>query len=113
VTGRSERKARNLEAGNEHVLVATADNGWDGVDVVIEGDAVAVSDPDRLGRMADAFTAKYDDFFGLRLRDGRLHSEGAPDEILAFQVRARKAFGFAKGESFSQTRWRFPATARA
>jgi nitroimidazol reductase NimA-like FMN-containing flavoprotein (pyridoxamine 5'-phosphate oxidase superfamily) len=106
-TGKSERKARNIAAGNDHVLVAVANSGWQGLDVVIEGHAVPVSDPDRLSRMADAFTTKYDDFFGLWVERGRLQGAGAPDEILAFEIRPDKAFGFAKGDSFSQTRWRF------
>jgi hypothetical protein len=29
------------------------------------------------------------------------------DEVLAFRVRASKAFGFRQGDVVSQTRWRF------
>jgi hypothetical protein len=107
-TGRSERKAKNLAAGNSHVVVTTGCNGWDGLDIVIEGEAVPVTDPTRLARFADAITRKYDDFFGLRVIDGELKGgAGATDVPVAFEVRARKAFGFAKGASFGQTRWRF------
>ncbi|MGH8934340.1 MAG: pyridoxamine 5'-phosphate oxidase family protein [Egibacteraceae bacterium] len=108
VTGRSERKAKNLVAGNPHVVVTTGCNGWDGLDIVVEADAVPVTDADRLRRITDAFAEKYDDFFGLRLVDGRLRAASATDELLVFEVRATRAFGFGKGESFSQTRWRFP-----
>lgn len=107
VTGRSERKAKNL-AGNAQVVVTTGCNGWDGLDIVVEGQAVRVTDPDRLRRLADAFRAKYDDFFGFRIVDGRLQNPGGTDEPLAFEIRFAKAFGFGKGESFSQTRWRLP-----
>lgn len=107
VTGRSERKARNLTAGNANVLVITGSNGWDGLDVVIEGRAVLVPDPRKLARLGEAFTAKYDDFFGLRLVGDRLEGAGTVDELLAFEVRASKGFGFGKGATFSQTRWRF------
>ena len=51
-------------------------SGWDGLDVVIEGEAVSVSDPDRLSRLATAFTEKYDDFFEMRFVDGRLRGGG-------------------------------------
>ena len=107
VTGRSERKAKNLAAGNANVLVITGATGWDGLDVVVEGEARQVSDPDSLARLAEAFTQKYDDFFGLRVHDGRLEGAGTTDELLAFEVYGSKAFGFGKGASFSQTRWRF------
>jgi hypothetical protein len=89
--------------------------------VIIEGDAMNVTDVDRIRRLAEAFTVKYDDFFQLREVDGRLGWAGAAEQaiegrratspdsgILAFEVRATKAFGFAKGDTFSQTRWRFP-----
>ena len=103
----SEQKARNL-SGNDHVVVLTGCNGWEGLDVVVEGHAVPVTDVDRLERLASAFTDKYDDFFGFRVIDGRFSGgAGTSDEILAFEVRAEKALGFQKGERFSQTRWRF------
>ena len=63
--------------------------------------------PIQIARLAEAFTQKYDDFFGLRVHDGRLEGAGTTDELLAFEVHASKAFGFGKGASFSQTRWRF------
>ena len=107
-TGRSERKAQNLAAGNHHVLVTTGSSEWDGLDIVIEGEAVRVKDPARLARFADALKEKYDDFFAIRADGGRLAGgAGATDEPLAFEVRQTKAFGFAKGATFAQTRWRF------
>jgi hypothetical protein len=106
-TGPSERKARNLAAGNHNVLVSVATPAWEGLDVVIEGEAVPVTDLDRLGRLVEAYATKYDDVFGFRLVDGQVQTRGAEDRPLFFEVRARKAFGFGKGASFSQTRWRF------
>jgi hypothetical protein len=106
-TGLSERKARNLMAGNHNVLVSVATPAWEGLDVVIEGEAVPVTDLDRLGRLVEAYATKYDDVFGFRLVDGQVRAPGAEDSPLFFEVRARKAFGFGKGTSFSQTRWRF------
>ncbi len=120
-TGPGEQKERNLAHGNPHVTVVTGSNGWDGLDVVLEGEAVRVLDSDTISRLAEAFTAKYDDFFRLRAVDGRLgwadtaaeseiesrkdaDSEGGP---LAFEVRHKKALAFGKGDNFSQTRWKF------
>jgi general stress protein 26 len=107
VTGKTERKARNL-ADNTQVVITTGCNGWDGLDIVVEGEAVLVTEADRLRRVVEAFTAKYDDFFGFRFADGRLLQPETADDPLVFEVRAAKAFGFAKGDVFSQTRWRFP-----
>ncbi len=106
-TSSGEQKAHNLEAGNDHVIVTAGNSGWDGMDVILEGDAVDVTDPDRLGRLVDAWRHKYDDWFGFRLVDGKFTAPGAIGAVLVYDVRARKAFGFAKGETFSQTRWRF------
>jgi hypothetical protein len=106
-TGPSERKARNLAAGNHNVLVSVATPAWEGLDVVIEGEAVPVTDLDRLGRLVEAYATKYDDVFGFRLVDDKVQTRGAEDSPRFFEVRARKAFGFGKGASFSQTRWRF------
>jgi nitroimidazol reductase NimA-like FMN-containing flavoprotein (pyridoxamine 5'-phosphate oxidase superfamily) len=108
VTGKTERKARNL-ADNTRVVITTGCNGWDGLDIVVEGEAVLVTAAERLRAVVDAFTAKYDDFFGFRFADGRFLQPETADEPLVFEVRATKAFGFAKGDTFSQTRWRFPA----
>jgi hypothetical protein len=108
VTGQTERKARNL-ADNARVVITTGCNGWDGLDIVVEGEAVLVTAAERLHQVVDAFTAKYDDFFGFRFADGRFLQPETADDPLVFEVRATRAFGFAKGDTFSQTRWRFPA----
>lgn len=108
MTGSTERKARNL-ADNRQVVVTTGCNGWEGLDVVIEGEAVRVTDADRLASMAAAFTDKYDDFFAVRYEGGEFKAPGTGGELLAFEVRPAKAFGFAKGGTVGQTRWRWPA----
>jgi hypothetical protein len=119
-TGPTEQKAVNLATGDRHVVVVTGRNDWDGLDVVIEGKAMRVTGADRLRRLAEAFTAKYDDFFRLRESNGHLiWVDGAEDVIegrrdeapdtgpVAFEVLATKVFAFGKGGTFSQTRWRF------
>jgi hypothetical protein len=106
-TSSGEQKAHNLEAGNHHVIVTAGNSGWDGMDGILEGEGEAVTDPDRLGRLVDAYRTKYDDVFQFRLADGRWEAPGAIGRNLVYDVRARKAFGFTKGGTFSQTRWRF------
>jgi hypothetical protein len=106
-TSSAEQKAHNIGAGNHHVIVTAGNSGWDGMDVVLEGEADEVTDADRLRGLVDAYRTKYDDWFQFRFVDGRFTSPGAPGPALVYDVRARKAFGFTKGDTFSQTRWRF------
>ena len=58
-TGLREQKARNIEH-NPKVALTTGNNTWArGLDVVVEGTVVRVTDQDALQRIADAFEAKY------------------------------------------------------
>jgi general stress protein 26 len=103
-TGPSERKAKNL-AHNAHCVITTGCNSLsDGLDLVVEGEAVQVTDEPGLQRLADLYAAKYD--WSFTVRDGAFYGDGG--RALAFQVAPRTVFGFGKGEPFSQTRWRFP-----
>ncbi|MGW0578718.1 pyridoxamine 5'-phosphate oxidase family protein [Streptomyces sp. NPDC002920] len=104
-TGPDERKALNL-AQNPQVVLTTGTNTWaEGHDVVVEGEAVRVSDDGRLRELAAAWEAKYGEFWHYEVRDGRFH-HGAGN-ALVFAVAPRTVFSFGKGEPFSQTRWRF------
>jgi nitroimidazol reductase NimA-like FMN-containing flavoprotein (pyridoxamine 5'-phosphate oxidase superfamily) len=104
-TGPAERKARNL-ALNPHVVLTTGTNTWNkGYDLVVEGEAVRVTDDDRLRGLADAWEHKYGSFWHFEVRDGFFHH--GPGNALVFSVAPRTVFGFGKGEPFSQTRWRF------
>lgn len=105
-TSSFEVKGQNL-AANPKVVVTTGCNRWDGLDIVLEGKAIPVTDANRLDRLAKALTDKYEDFFGFRVVDGRFEAAGSSKGQLVFEVRPAKAFGFAKGEAFSQTRWRW------
>ena len=70
-TGETEQKAINL-AANPHVVLTTGCNGWDGgLDVMVEGDAVRVTDDDDPRRLAGAWTAKWDGRWHYQVR-GRL-----------------------------------------
>ncbi|WP_328909828.1 pyridoxamine 5'-phosphate oxidase family protein [Streptomyces sp. NBC_00234] len=105
-TGPAERKARNLLA-NPAVALTTGANTLDkGYDVVVEGRADPVTDEAGLTRLAAAWEAKYGADWRFDVRDGAFFTE-AGGRALVFAVAPRTAFGFAKGEPFGQTRWRF------
>jgi nitroimidazol reductase NimA-like FMN-containing flavoprotein (pyridoxamine 5'-phosphate oxidase superfamily) len=100
-TGAAEQKAVNLR-GNPHVILTTGCNGWDqGLDVVVEGDAVQVTDDNMLNRLAEAWAAKWDGRWHYQVRDGSFQHEGG-GAALVFSVRPTKILAFAKG-AFSHT----------
>jgi nitroimidazol reductase NimA-like FMN-containing flavoprotein (pyridoxamine 5'-phosphate oxidase superfamily) len=104
-TGAEEQKYVNLRA-NPHVVLTTGCNGWDrGLDVVVEGDAIRVTDEDALKRVAAAFTAKWDGRWEYEVRDGSFHhGHGA---ALVFSVTPVKVFAHAKGDPFGATTHKF------
>lgn len=105
-TGPDERKAKNL-AQNPNCILTTGCNLLDeGLDVVIEGEAVRINDDAELQRIADSYEAKYGSEWHFDVRNGAFQSGDI--EALVFEVAPLTAFGFAKGE-YSQTRWRFDA----
>src|SRR5665213_283163 len=70
-TGDEEQKFANLLT-DPHVVLTTGCNEWQsGLDVVIEVDAVRVSDDVLLSRVAAAFTTKWDRRWQYFARDGR------------------------------------------
>ena len=104
-TGAEERKAKNL-AQNPHCIVTTGCNTYEeGLDIVVESDAVNVRDDAQLQRIADAYETKYGSDWHFDVRDGAFHHDAGA--ALVFEVAPTTAFGFRKGEPFSQTRWRF------
>jgi nitroimidazol reductase NimA-like FMN-containing flavoprotein (pyridoxamine 5'-phosphate oxidase superfamily) len=103
-TGPTERKAKNL-VGNAHCVITTGCNSLsEGLDLVIEGDAVQVSDEAKLQRLADRYASKYEGWH-FSVRDGAFYRAGR--RALVFEVTPTTAFGFGKGEPSGQTRWRF------
>jgi nitroimidazol reductase NimA-like FMN-containing flavoprotein (pyridoxamine 5'-phosphate oxidase superfamily) len=105
-TGGGEQKAVNLRR-NPHVTLMTGTNHWDGgLDVVVEGDAVRVTDATRLRRLAEVWATKWDGRWQWRLGDGCFHHQDVDEEIPVFSVAPVKVLAFAKG-SFSHTSHRF------
>jgi nitroimidazol reductase NimA-like FMN-containing flavoprotein (pyridoxamine 5'-phosphate oxidase superfamily) len=105
-TGPTERKARNL-AGNPNVVLTTGCSTYSqGLDLVVEGEAVRVRDDEVLRRLARTWTEKYGGDWRFEVRDGAFWH--APGEAHVFRVAPTKAFGFSKGHPFGQTRWTWP-----
>src|SRR5687767_13446329 len=95
-TGESERKARNL-ALNAHCVITTGCNALhEGLDLVIEGEAVRVSDEARLHRVADAYESKYGSDWRFAVDDGAIRGD-AGNIALVYEVGPVTAFGFGKG----------------
>jgi nitroimidazol reductase NimA-like FMN-containing flavoprotein (pyridoxamine 5'-phosphate oxidase superfamily) len=106
-TGDAERKAKNL-AENPRVAITTGHNALsEGLDLVVEGEAVVVSDGAKVRRVAEAYVAKYGEGWRIAGLEG----------VSTFEVTPTTAFGFGRGDAknpppggeFNQTRWRFGA----
>jgi nitroimidazol reductase NimA-like FMN-containing flavoprotein (pyridoxamine 5'-phosphate oxidase superfamily) len=103
-TGLGEQKARNLEHGAQVALV-TGNNTWDqGLDVVVEGAAVRVTERDALQRLAHAYEAKYGSAWHFGVGDGLFVTDG--HEAAVFRIEPDKVLAFAK-EPHAQTSYRF------
>jgi nitroimidazol reductase NimA-like FMN-containing flavoprotein (pyridoxamine 5'-phosphate oxidase superfamily) len=104
-TGLDEQKGRNLEH-NDGIVVTTGNNKWaSGLDVVVEGRAVRVSDDDALQRLADMWEAKYGSEWHWEVADGMFrHSDGGGAAV--FRIEPAKVLAFAK-DPHGQTTFRF------
>ncbi|MEA2331561.1 MAG: hypothetical protein QOH58_1699 [Thermoleophilaceae bacterium] len=103
-TGLGEQKARNLEHSTQ-VAVTTGNNAWArGLDVVVEGTAVRLTDREELQRLADAYEAKYGSVWHFDVGDGVF---GTGEHTAAvFRIEPDKVLAFAK-DPHAQTRYRF------
>ena len=90
--------------------MTTGNNAWKaGLDVVIEGAAMRVTDEALLRLLADAWESKYKGDWRFNLANHAFHHEGG--EALVFEVVPDKVLAFAKG-NFAQTRFRFASQRR-
>jgi general stress protein 26 len=102
-TGLEEQKARNL-ASNPQVALTTGANTWaQGLDVVVEGSAVRVTDGAVLERLAAAIEEKYGAVWHFDVGDGVFEHRGG--EAAVFRVEAAKVMAFAK-DPHGQTSYR-------
>ena len=103
-TGLREQKARNLEHRG-HVALTTGNNSWArGLDVVVEGTAVRVTDRGALQLLADAYEAKYGSAWHFDVGDDGFGTGEAAAAV--FRIEPTKVLAFAK-EPHAQTTYRF------
>jgi nitroimidazol reductase NimA-like FMN-containing flavoprotein (pyridoxamine 5'-phosphate oxidase superfamily) len=112
-TGSQEQKQRNLH-GNPHVAVTTGTtgvSGWaKGKDVVVEGDAVRVTDAETLQALAAAWFAKYGDDWKYAVQNDEfveLSGSGRSTADGAWVYRVAPAKVLAFGDDHGQTAYRF------
>jgi hypothetical protein len=111
-TGHDEQKHRNLES-NAQVAVLTGTvgvNGWDsGKDIVVEGRALRVTDPDALEVLAQAWFDKYGDDWRYEVRGDEFYElsnsgDGAAGGARVYRVAPAKVIVF--GDEHGQTTYR-------
>jgi general stress protein 26 len=119
-TGPGEQKAKNIETNPQCVLTTGTARYLSGLDVVVEGTAVRVTDESLLRRLAAMWESKLNWPFevadgGFRERTPDTAGDGldARGSAYVFAVAPWKVLAFGKGEPFSQTRYRFPAPSTA
>jgi nitroimidazol reductase NimA-like FMN-containing flavoprotein (pyridoxamine 5'-phosphate oxidase superfamily) len=107
-TSDDNQKGRNLR-GNPHVILTTGYNQIGGLTVVVEGDAVQITDQDTLERLASVWATKWDGGWNYQVRNGYfyLYDEDEQrvieDSNIVFSVKPTKVFAFGMG----QTRYQF------
>lgn len=105
-TGAEEQKGMNLRA-NPHVVLTTGSNDWAaGLDVMVEGAAVRVTDDALLRRLADAWRTKWDGQWQFEPGDGVFRHRGGVGEALVYEVAPFKVLAFGK-QPFTHTSHRF------
>lgn len=104
-TGINQQKAFNLEA-NRNVVLTTGCNQWEtGLDVVVTGEAVQVSEDEKLAGLAKVWATRWAGGFQFVARDGYfLHAgnESAP-KVAVFSVKLAKVYAFTRGPGSGHT----------
>jgi general stress protein 26 len=104
-SGSLEQKSKNLEAEPRCILTTGTNELRSGLDVVVEGAAVRVTDEAALRRLAAIWKSKLD--WDFEVNDGAF-GDGDGRVGLVFGVEPTKVLAFGK-EPYSQTRYRFTA----
>ena len=105
-TGPAEQKAVNLR-DNQQVILTTGCNQWEsGLDVVVEGTAIRVTEAATLQRLTQAWRSKWDGRWHFEVDGDAFRPEGEEDRALVFKVVPVKVLSFAK-ERFAASRHRF------
>jgi hypothetical protein len=100
------RKSRNLDA-DAHCSVATS---CDDLDLVIEGTAERVTDPQQLQRVAAAYMSKYEwpvTVDGVAFTAPYAAPTAGEGPFNVYEVQPVIVFAFPTSDKFTPTRWRF------
>lgn len=107
-TGPEERKAKNL-ATNAHCVLTTSTAAWQRparrARCGRRGRGGAGARRAHTAWLADLYGEKYGSDWHFDVRDGAFYGEG--NRAVVFRVEPVTAFGFGRGETYSQTRWTF------
>ena len=116
IVGARTRKGRNL-ASNAWCVVGTENRKLPSLDVIVEGTAEPLTDPDDVRRIADAFSSKN---WPLEVRGTEVHGPNAPTAgpppYRIYRLMTDRAFGLPGNYGMSQvepdelpkpTRWDF------
>jgi len=103
--GATTRKAKNL-AHNPNCTITVATHGFD---LVVEGEAVRVTDEAKLQRIAEVYASQG---WQPTVRDGALYAEfsapsAGPPPWDVYEVTPVTVFALGTAEPYGATRWRF------
>ena len=116
ITAETTRKARNL-AADPRCTIASSSTAPPAVDVIVEGEAVKVTDHAKVRRVADAYASTMQ--WPLEVRDGAVVGPNAPTAgpppYAMFELTRKTVVGLpgvagmeeGQTTSFRPTRWRF------
>ena len=105
-TDQPGQKVVNFRA-NPHVLLTTGCTWNSGLDIVVEGDAVQITDHAQLEHLANIWATKWDRRFQFVVRDGVFYNPGDDEPVPVFAVTPSRAFAFATNTTASHTRYMF------
>jgi general stress protein 26 len=108
-TGVNQQKAINLRA-NPHVVLTTGCNQWDsGLDVVVHGEAVRITDDGTLRTLAEVWATRWNGGFQFVARDGCFLHAGNEDfpAVHVFSVTPTQVLVFGRGPQGSHTTHQF------
>ncbi len=104
-TGPHEQKALNLAHNTRCILTTGCNRFNEGLDIVVEGEAVRSIERPQLERLAELFEEKYEGVFGFQAGDGAF---SMPEGVAhVFEVAPVKAFAYERSETGGATRYRF------
>jgi hypothetical protein len=94
------------------VALTTGCNHWDeGLDVVVDGDAIQVTSHDTLERLAQAWATKWDGRWQLEVSgDGFRNRSAQGWRSQVFSVTPVKVYAHAKGDPYGATTHKFAAS---